>query len=264
MPALNELDSEDDQTEAAALLAFEARNQGDGGDAFTGVGAPQLSSTLLPKWFIPSYEVELGHHIATGSFGPVYEGKWLGADVAVKFIMTDQRNDENRKQFLREVDLWFSLSDKHLIRLYGACHVGQPFFVCERAIKGTLQKVLQTEKSLRRKWRYIHEAALGLQHLHDHGIIHGDLKGNNILVGDDGTAKLCDFRFASLASSSPKQLTDTEIDALGAVRWKAPECLLGSGPTFASDIYSFGMCIIELLTGQYPWGATLPDVAVNG
>eukprot|EP00644_Phytophthora_capsici_P004575 jgi/Phyca11/545867/estExt2_Genewise1Plus.C_PHYCAscaffold_190240 len=153
--------------------------------------------------------------------------------------MTDQRNAENRRQFLREVDLWFSLSDGYLVKLYGACHVGQPFF-----------------------WSCIYEAAKGLKHLHDHGIIHGDLKGNNIVMGAF-TVMLCDFGLASLASSSPKQLTDTEINALGAIQWKAPECLLGSAPTFASDIYSFGMCIIEIITGRYPWGNTMPDSVVK-
>ncbi|KAG1701089.1 hypothetical protein DVH05_011329 [Phytophthora capsici] len=176
--------------------------------------------------------------------------------------MTDQRNAENRRQFLREVDLWFSLSDGYLVKLYGACHVGQPFFVCERAIEGTLGGYLKQGKSIWEKWSCIYEAAKGLKHLHDHGIIHGDLKGNNIVMGAF-TVMLCDFGFASLASSSPKQLTDTEINALGAIQWKAPECLLGSAPTFASDIYSFGMCIIEIITGRYPWGDTMPDSVVK-
>ncbi|KAL3672735.1 hypothetical protein V7S43_002027 [Phytophthora oleae] len=88
---LKELDGEDDQSADAALLKFEARNHG---DEFTTLGG---SRRLLPKWFIPSYQVELGRHIADGSFGYVYEGKWLGTDVVVKLVMTDQRNDENRR-----------------------------------------------------------------------------------------------------------------------------------------------------------------------
>ncbi|KAK1939917.1 putative serine/threonine-protein kinase [Phytophthora citrophthora] len=79
----------------------------------------------------------------------------------------------------------------------------------------------------------------------------------------NSSAKLCDFGLASLASHRPKPLSVTEISALGAIRWKAPEVLLGSGPTFASDIYSLGMCFIELLTGEYPWGTTMLDSVVK-
>ncbi|RLN31463.1 hypothetical protein BBJ28_00025519, partial [Nothophytophthora sp. Chile5] len=110
-------------------------------------------------------------------------------------------------------------------------------------------------------WRYLHDAAEGLQHLHDHGIVHGDLKGNNILVSDD-IAKLADFGLSIIASREEVPASGDE-GALGAFRWKAPECLMGARPTFASDIYSFGMCIIEVLTGKFPWGNSIPDEVVR-
>ncbi|KAK1939893.1 Serine/threonine-protein kinase STY46 [Phytophthora citrophthora] len=248
-----------DSSDDGVLLEYLKRNHA---NEFAGIGASNTDTSLfpmLPKWFIPPHQVEFGRHIADGSFGSVYEGKWLGTDVVLKQVTTDQGDAENRKQFLREVDLWFSLSDGFLTKLYGACHVGQPFFVCERAVGGTLVDFAKKGMAIWERWACIYKAALGLQYLHNHGIIHGDLKGNNILIGDN-LVKLCDFGLASLASSNRKQLT---IDDIGAIRWKAPECLLGNGPTFASDIYSFGMCIIEILTGQYPWGDTMPDSTVK-
>ncbi|RLN70525.1 hypothetical protein BBJ28_00025348, partial [Nothophytophthora sp. Chile5] len=256
-----QLNSNGDREEAIALMQYEARYHG---------GASLPAKVLaaypdLPIWFIPSLEVKSGKFIASGSFGAVYQAKWLGTDVVVKQVLTDQTNTANREQFRGEVDLWFLLNHKNLIELYGACHVGRPFFVCENAIGGTIVQFLK--KNPRALWGCLRQAALGLEDLHERGIIHGDLKGNNILVcmtheTDQGsaTAKLADFGLSFIADKAAQ--VDGE-GALGAFRWKAPECLLGNPPTFASDIYSFGMCIIEAATGNYPWGTTIPDGTVK-
>ncbi|RLN37307.1 hypothetical protein BBJ28_00024185 [Nothophytophthora sp. Chile5] len=169
--ALRQLESDTKRSEAVALLQFSARESG--GISSLGSTTPLaqlggISAETLPQWFIPAHQVELRDHIADGSFGAVYRGEWLGTDVVVKQVLTDQENKENRAQFRQEIDLWFSLNHEHLIKLYGACHEGRPFF-----------------------------------------------------------------------------------------------CLMGARPTFASDIYSFGMCIIEVLTGKFPWGNSIPDEAVR-
>ncbi|KAE9322404.1 hypothetical protein PR003_g17245 [Phytophthora rubi] len=191
----------------------------------------------LPTWLIPVHQIELGRHLASGSFGAVYEGTWLGSKVVVKQVLTDQADADNRNQFKAEADLWFSLNHDHIIKLYGACHDERPFFVCERATRGTLTSFAKGKERLE-IWSYIHQALLGLRHLHDHGIVHGDLKGNNILVCDDGV-KLADFGMSFIANR-PETVGESN-GALGAFRWKAPECLKGEPPSFASDIYSFGM-----------------------
>ncbi|RLN72587.1 hypothetical protein BBJ28_00024486 [Nothophytophthora sp. Chile5] len=247
--------------EAVSLLQFSARESGISSLGSTTPLAQLggISAEMLPQWFIPAHHVELGGHIASGAFGAVYRGEWLGTDVVVKQVLTDQDNKENRAQFRQEIDLWFSLNHEHLIKLYGACHEGQPFFVCERASQGTIVSYV-TGLARRTTWRFLRDAAEGLQHLHDHGIVHGDLKGNNILVSDD-IAKLADFGLSIIASRKEVPSSGDE-GALGAFRWKAPECLMGSRPTFASDIYSFGMCIIEVLTGKFPWGNSIPNEAV--
>ncbi|RLN13845.1 hypothetical protein BBJ28_00025726 [Nothophytophthora sp. Chile5] len=261
--ALRQLKSDTKRSEAVALLQFSARESG--GISSLGSTTPlaQLGGTsagTLPQWFVPAHQVELRGHIADGSFGAVYRGEWLGTDVVVKQVLTDQENKENRAQFRQEIDLWFSLNHEHLIKLYGACHEGRSFFVCERASQGTILSYVK-RFDRRTAWRYLRDAAEGLQHLHDHGIVHGDLKGNNILVSDD-IAKLADFGLSIIASREEVPASGDE-GALGAFRWKAPECLMGARPTFASDIYSFGMCIIEVLTRKFPWGNSIPDEAVR-
>lgn len=83
--------------------------------------------------------------------------------------------------FMREVDIWFALSHPHVVRLFGACHVGRPFFLCEYASNGSLDKYL--EAHLAEIWQKLYEAALGLLYLHERGIVHCDLKCNNIMIG---------------------------------------------------------------------------------
>ncbi|KAG3092399.1 hypothetical protein PC121_g3585 [Phytophthora cactorum] len=101
-------------------------------------------------------------------------------------------------------------------------------------------------------------SALGLQFLHQNNIVHGDLKCNQILVSEGLSAKLTDFGMSFVSLESRPATTS------GAVRWKAPELLTNEGctPTFASDIYSFGMCVVEAVSGSVPWRSDLPNIAV--
>ncbi|GMF14432.1 unnamed protein product [Phytophthora fragariaefolia] len=255
---LDNLENENDIAEAFSLLQFE-------GESLPGVYIKDdkllklvARAANVPRWLIPPHQIELGRHLADGSFGAVYLGKWFNTDVVVKQVLTNQANRKNREQFFHEVNLWASLNHDNLIKLYGACHEGQPYFVCEQANQGTLIKYLEGRRHFA-AWRSIWEAAKGLQYLHERGIIHGDLKGNNILVCD-ATAKLADFGLSVFARSSNP---DDDAGALGAFRWKAPECLAGAGPTFESDIYSFAMCIIEAVSGDFPWGKSMSDSVVK-
>jgi len=256
--------------ENIAMLRFEAQNR-------SGAYSPDVveamnvvlkeaehrgikNADVIPKWFIPSHQVKLGKSIGNGGFAVVHYGKWFGTKVVVKKLKPIAVDDDARDQFRREADLWFTLNHSNLIKLYGACYEGQqPFFVCERATRETLTGYLKPENGRRRElWFRLLQAALGIEHLHDHNIVHGDLKNNNILVCEGGAAKIADFGL-SVLGTMPK---DMETQTTEAVRWKAPECLMGEVPTFASDIYAFGMCIIEAVTGEYPWGKSMLDSAV--
>ncbi|RLN93950.1 hypothetical protein BBJ28_00010429 [Nothophytophthora sp. Chile5] len=262
---LDQLESEDERTEALTLLLIEAQYHSGllmESEGAEGGRLDVLLGDVLPLWFIPPYQVKLGPHVADGSFASVYVGEWLGADVIVKQLLGAEMGMEFRNHFLQELGLWFALNHPNLIRMYGACHEGRrPFFVCERAQLGTLTSFA---KGKRRSlvWRFLCQAAEGLAHLHELGIIHADLKGNNILVCENygkPIAKLADFGLSFYAGTASTE----DEGALGAFRWKAPECLLGEAPSFESDMYSFGMCILEALSGEYPWGSSIPDEVVR-
>ncbi|GMF27371.1 unnamed protein product [Phytophthora lilii] len=113
--------------------------------------------------------------------------------------------------FRQEADLWFTLNHSNVIKLYGACYEGrQPFFVCERATSMTLTKYLDPKEGRsREKWFRLLQAAHGLQHLHDNNIVHGDLKGDNILICDGGAMKIADFGLSLFATRPPGEETQT-------------------------------------------------------
>lgn len=296
-----DFDSEDDRLDFLAFLKVEAEGDASKysyspheldliRSAYEDIGRGRASMGK-PRWFVPWYELEIDKWttLGNGGFSVVSRGKWLDSDVVVKqlrWLQWTQRESvlnssrssfsssgsdrdefpaaaaaERQALIMREADIWFSLSHPHVVRLYGACHVGEPFFVCEYASNGSLDRYLGNHPD--QIWAKLLEAALGVQYLHERYIVHGDLKCNNIVVGGDGKAKVTDFALSSAPSA-----TEENPQISGAWHWVAPECLVGSRPTHGSDIYSLGMCIVEAmrvveysLLGQghresppYPWG----------
>lgn len=134
------------------------------------------------------------------------------------------------------------------------------------ASNGELIDYLKREKQQGRivVWRKLREIAAGLSYLHERGIVHGDLKGNNIVVSDNGTAVLTDFGLSFLESGpcSVKKMKDT----LGVMQWRAPEFakITVETPTRKSDVYSFGMCVIQAVNyAEVPWGSSLSSEAIR-
>ncbi|GMF53669.1 unnamed protein product [Phytophthora fragariaefolia] len=252
---------------------------------------------LTPEWFIPWYEliVDKGGHLGTGGFGSVCRGRWLDSEVLVKEVLlpgsvqvsiwgdsydslllspTDEpltnseiayKRAKAQALFRCEADIWFRFSHPHVVRLFGACHIGRPFFVCEYATHGTLDNYLRKHPG--ELWKKLREAALGVQYLHACGVVHGDLKGNNIVIGSDRRAKVTDFGLSFSSDSEDNSLIS------GAWHWVAPECLADKDseqaearPTIESDVYCLGMCIVEAMRiveaarsgkpsrGCLPWG----------
>ncbi|GMF12387.1 unnamed protein product [Phytophthora lilii] len=244
-----------------------------------------------PEWFIPWYEliVDKDNALGRGGYGSVFQAQWLDSDVVVKrlilsesdihkssstwdsmlpsasgMVTSTKTRSETLKMFRREVDIWFGFSHPHVVRLFGACHVGTPFFVCEFATNGTLVEYLKKHSD--KLWIKLHEAALGVQYLHARRVVHGDLKGSNIVIGCDKKAKVTDFGLSLIAGD------ESEWKTSAASHWVAPECFINEDacPTFASDIYSLGMCIIEALRivdaggderkFYLPWGALANNI----
>lgn len=240
-------------------------------DAITNKSLSNVTSSR-PRWFIPWQELKIGHAIP-GSYGRIRQAKWLESVVVMKRVaLPDDGTGRQAKpspallaDLKREADIWFKLSHPHVIRLYGACHVGDPFFVCEYGSQGSFGYYMRkhpTEVCLK-----MHEVALGIQYLHQRGIVHGDIKCSSFVMGGDNKAKVASFAFSASDDHSLDEdevalgdIEEEEVSRSEAWQWMAPECLRDEKPTFESDIYSLGMTIVEALrfasrrTRPSPWG----------
>lgn len=220
----------------------------------------KLPRGSLSSWFIPRHEVDFNVNelIGRGAYSSVHQGTWFGILVAVKRVLLE--SDFKLESFQKEADIWHNLQHTHIVRLFGACDVGHPFFVSEYASKGTLSHYLYENHG--KTWEKLYEVSLGLLYLHTkQNIVHGDLKCNNIIIAADETAKITDFGL-SFKINEPRPAMD--IKSMGAIEWKAPEILSGeSTGTFASDVYSLGMCIVEAVKGENPWGSFLYSAVKN-
>ncbi|KAG6617281.1 Serine/threonine protein kinase [Phytophthora cinnamomi] len=233
----------------------------------TVVRATSTTVAKLPPWFMSTDEVKFEKEaFARGSFASVHRGVWgPGTRVVVKcFLNEDIVADERAKQQIeKEINLWYKFNNPNVIRMFGASHVSSPaFVVCEDATNGDLCSYLaRSESNKQHMWRLLYQAALGLDHIHRKSVVHGDLKLNNILVGADGLAKLSDFGLSAVRNTSNSKTAAGAAIHAGALRWRAPECLKKS-PTFASDVYSFAMCMVEAVIGAPPF-ASLDDDSVR-
>jgi hypothetical protein len=120
------------------------------------------------------------------------------------------------------------------------------------------------------KWQKLLEAALSLEQLHAQDVVHGSLQCRNILISADGSqiARVRNFgalyhrqERVSSASSMETISSQQDLDDDHTARWIAPECLDGAESTKESDVFSFGMCLLEAVTGAEPWGAVSSGVA---
>ena len=209
---------------------------------------------------------EILERIGTGGMAIVYKAKChrLNRLVAIKILKSDlAQNEEFRRRFNAESQAVAQLSHPNIVSMYDVSRGGDMEYIVMELIDGiTLKQYMEKRGQL--NWReslhFITQIMRGLSHAHSRGIIHRDIKPQNIMVLRDGSVKVADFGIACLADSA-QTLTQ---EALGSVHYISPEQARGDRPDARSDIYSSGVVLYEMLTGRLPFeGESAVAVAIQ-
>ena len=206
-----------------------------------------FSDRLLGKYKIIST-------IGSGGFGTVYlaEDTWINKRVALK---VPHRQNLNFSELLREPRLLATLDHPNIVAITTAEKQDDVFFIVMEYVHGdTLEAVIGANGALDvdRAVDYAIQIGKAMEYAHQQGIIHRDLRPSNVLVSESGTLKVADFgtsRFLELAARG--------TTVIGSPPYMAPEQFQGEA-VFASDLYSFGITLYQMLTGELPYDAPAP------
>lgn len=210
---------------------------------------------------VVTYRLE--YQLGQGGMGTVYRATdtKLNRPVAIKFLATDLADASARRRFQREAQLASSLNHPHILTVLDAGEIdGRQYLVTELVDGGTLRDWI---KASPRSWQDIIELFVGLADglatAHAAGILHRDIKPDNILITKSGYAKLADFGLAKLyesptLGSNAVTETRTRADAIiGTIAYMSPEQASGRPVDARSDLFSFGVVLYELLAGRRPF-----------
>jgi len=191
---------------------------------------------------------EIIRSLGSGGFGSVYLAKdtWLDIKVAIK---VPHKQSAELYKLLKEPRLQAALNHPNIVRMIAAEKENKIFFMVMEYVKGkTLEKILEKEKVLDcdKAIDLIRQIAQGVDHAHKNKIIHRDLRPSNIMVSEDGTAKITDFGTSAWLTNVPYAST-----RIGSPPYMAPEQFLGKA-SYQSDVYSIGCIFYEMIVGRPP------------
>eukprot|EP00878_Enallax_costatus_P003652 GHUV01003866.1.p1 GENE.GHUV01003866.1~~GHUV01003866.1.p1 ORF type:complete len:1163 (+),score=390.16 GHUV01003866.1:185-3673(+) len=249
------------------------------------------SEGIKPHHVICNSELVLKEVIGSGAEGKVYRGTWTNIDIAAKeYLAVDEDEVETaapnsdtpseaamqkaRNALRKEVALLMCFNHPNLVRFCGVC-LDPPLVVMEFYKHGN---VFQMIEKARRQWvnnqgkpgasppkqatkymnyftwdrrlEMLHDVAAGMMYLHKRHYVHGDLRSPNLFVGLDGRVKIGDFGFTKRLNSKQSSM---QVKRITHPRWVAPELMTESRLSTASDVYSFGIIMYEMLTWQLPF-----------
>jgi len=211
-------------------------------------------------------EYRVLERIGEGGFGVVYrcEEVTLKRVVAVKLLRTNDASERDLEGFLTEARILASVNHPNVVQIYRlGNHAGKPYIVTEYLAGRTVREMLaRARPATPVGLEYMRQAAGGLEAIHACGIVHRDLTPNNIMVTQAGVVKILDFGLARafdrpLGATGAVTVPGTAPVA-GTAPYMAPEQAQGGKPSTASDIFSFGIILYEMATGQHPFWAEHP------
>ncbi len=204
---------------------------------------------------------EIIERIGNGGMATVYKAKChvLNRYVAVKVLREEFTTDEEFiKRFNTEAQAAASLTHPNIVSVYDVGNEGNLYYIVMELIQGkTLKQVITEDGALSWKWsvKVAIQIASALETAHKNNIVHRDIKPHNIIITEDGVAKVTDFGIAKAVSNSTITAFGTTI---GSVHYFSPEHARGGYTDAKSDLYSLGVVLYEMLTGKVPFDADTP------
>ncbi|KAJ3993837.1 kinase-like domain-containing protein [Lentinula boryana] len=213
------------------------------------------------------------HAVSGGGFADIWRGRFNNMNVCLKvlrmFTASADASQQLRKEFCKEALVWKQLDHPNVLPFIGvneALFSPSYCFISPWMENGSIMAYLEKHPE-RDRMPWISQVGEGLQYLHglDPPIIHGDIRGANVLIADDFHCCLADFGLALVAESP--SLHEKSVALRGSVRWMAPELLDPNldhlyQPRTPRDIYAFGCTVVEILSGSPPFPSIKYDIAV--
>ncbi|QRV95310.1 Tyrosine kinase family catalytic domain protein [Ceratobasidium sp. AG-Ba] len=235
------------------ILPFTAAdNQLESEDNITSSTTPKEIMILLGKRGCEDVTKQLDltscgkYPISTGGFGDIYRGKLKdGIEVAIKTLRiyadSGEQGQKHFKHAARELYVWAKCQHPNVQRLLGlALFRDQIGMISEWESNGDLPCYLSRHPTVDRSY------------LHELGLIHGDLKGGNVLVSKNGIPRLTDFGNAALRECTIR-FTKSSTESVKSLRWAAPELFKSASSSYAADVWALGMTILETITCDVPY-----------
>lgn len=223
-----------------------------------------VESGLAPGREYGGYRIE--REVGAGGMGRVYEATQLNPlrRVALKVLLPGMGGESHLKRFKREAALLARLQHPGVAQVYDAGIWADsdgapwPFFVMEyvEGSRSLTQYAEEEQLDVRSRVRVVAEICEAVHHGHTKGVLHRDLKPNNLLVSPEGRPKVIDFgvgRAVDIEATVQAELTKTG-ELVGTIRYMSPEQITGAEIDARSDVYALGVVLYELLCGRWPYG----------
>ncbi|MBQ2042284.1 MAG: Stk1 family PASTA domain-containing Ser/Thr kinase, partial [Firmicutes bacterium] len=213
---------------------------------------------------------ELNERIGEGGMAVVFRSRdrLLDRNVAIKILRPEYTKDLMFiDSFRKESQLAASIVDPNIVNVYDVGKEGNIYYIVMELVEGEpLSDIIKREAPLdpRRAVSITRQIAMALSTAHKHQLIHRDVKPHNILISEGDTAKISDFGIAIKVDPSEAMSTERKDSVMGSIHYFSPEQARGAYVDERSDIYSLGIVLYEMLTGQVPFdGETAVEVALK-